>query len=230
MAKEKERKCGFRQVGGLYLVGGGLKGQCDRLPFEIQACPTCGNRPHFSRGITQINPHDLFGKHSECKERFKCPICKPRISKGFLMWVGAQYTPESFVKEALELGVSKKISRNLLPKSFEIGKHWVYLAKQNLIDNVEQTDKVKGKQKKTDAVFYAFKPQRLELIITESQSKEKEFMDRLKEEKITPVIVPDIDLDHNPKGMSIKEIAELKRLEKVKNQHIPLLDFLGEEE
>ena len=37
MAVEAARSCGYRKVGGLYLVGGGsIIRQCDRLPYKIE--------------------------------------------------------------------------------------------------------------------------------------------------------------------------------------------------
>ena len=63
MAIEEKRGCGYRQVGGIYLVGDGLAIGCDRLPFPLGACPACGAGIHFTRSITEIDAIQLFGPH-----------------------------------------------------------------------------------------------------------------------------------------------------------------------
>lgn len=90
MAIEPKRGCGYRKVGGLYLVGSGLGQPCDRLPFEIIPCPTCGEEPPFHRGISSVMPHQLLdGPHivggRPCNELD--PVCDPP-GRGWLMWVG----------------------------------------------------------------------------------------------------------------------------------------------
>jgi hypothetical protein len=107
MAIEPKRGCGFRKVGGLYLVGGELMEPCDRLPFELGVCRCCGGGIKPARGWTWIEPAKLFyGNHeptichcqirsarnilSEFNEnrraekvfdpvmfRAKCPACEP---------------------------------------------------------------------------------------------------------------------------------------------------------
>ena len=69
---EKERACGYRKPSsngvGIYLVGGFALDQCERLPFPLETCPTCGCGVKFSRGFTWITPADLFDVDS-------APIC-----------------------------------------------------------------------------------------------------------------------------------------------------------
>lgn len=61
---ESERGCGFRKSGkdgvGIYLVGDGIFEPCERLPFPLTACPTCGGGIRFGRGWTWISPALLF--------------------------------------------------------------------------------------------------------------------------------------------------------------------------
>lgn len=45
-------------------------------------------------------------------------------------------------------------------------------------------------------IFRVFKPERIEKIITESQSKDAAVMEELIAKHITPVVVPDNDPDH----------------------------------
>lgn len=40
MAVETKRGCGYRKIGGLYLVAGNLSEPCDRLPWPLHVYPT----------------------------------------------------------------------------------------------------------------------------------------------------------------------------------------------
>jgi len=126
----RERGCGYPQEGGLYLVTSPLGAPCDRMPFEIPVCPTCGETIRFSRGMQQINALKLFGEHKNCKDPKRlrpCPACQPVEDPAGLMWVGdAHYSPSSFIKEAMDMGVSKRIG--IIPKYFKVGETWLFLA------------------------------------------------------------------------------------------------------
>lgn len=64
MAVETKRGCGYRKVGGLYLVGSGIGSPCDRLPFELTVCPCCSQGVKQSRGWTWIDVGKFFqGAH-----------------------------------------------------------------------------------------------------------------------------------------------------------------------
>ena len=221
MAIEKSRGCGLRKIGNLYLVGSGLGIYCHKLPFELPICPTCGHGIKFSRGMTWINPKDLFGECQDGKDgiipvchEVDCFVCKPPDGTHGLMWVGEKfYTVESFTKEASEMGVSKRISS--VPKNIVFGETIIYLAhkkgKRTLI-KCEKTDKgdktLDGYAEKfIPAIFYAFIPRRIEMIITETMAKNEEKVENLKKRGIVPVIIPDNDKDHNPKG--IKDWSDL---------------------
>lgn len=64
MAVRKEvkvlRECGYRKVGGLYLVGPLLSRVCDRLPYKIKSCFVCGRSFQFNRGIAQVTGQEVF--------------------------------------------------------------------------------------------------------------------------------------------------------------------------
>jgi len=142
MASESKRGCGYRKVGGLYMVGEYISVSCDRLPLRLEACPVCGAGIHFTRSMTEINPHRLLGSHDGtlieliddqplttiCKDRFRpCHVCDPPDAVAFVMMVGEKYyTPESFMEEARTLGVSKRIP--FIPKKLKLGETIVYLA------------------------------------------------------------------------------------------------------
>lgn len=138
---EAERGCGYRKLGGMYLVADSMAADCGGLPIELGSCPTCsvGIRP--ARGWTWINPRRLFGSvqcdsfeletHSGlvCE---RCPVSHPPDRAG-LLWIGQEHypTPLDFTKEAAEVGVSRRISS--VPHDFEIGKTWVFVAHREAI-------------------------------------------------------------------------------------------------
>lgn len=190
--QEVKRGCGYRKVGSLYLVGEGLAVVCDRLPFYIKPCECCGFKPSFTRGLQRI-PSTWLVKglehHHGCTCGLVCPICNPLHQDYALMWVGAKfYTPRSFVKEAEKHGVSKCVSS--LPNWLELNKTWVLLAYQK-VPIMKEGFNVDQKP----AVFYAFKPRRVEKLIWKSQAKPKVLRD-LEKRGITPVIIEDGDTDH----------------------------------
>jgi len=199
MAVERKRGCGFRRVGGLYLVGEGLAEDCDRLPVSLSVCPACGQGIKFSRGWTWIEPDQLLNgdhyiDHKLCLDH-KCPICRPHYLKprAGLLWVGEKfYTLGTFLQEAKEMGVSKRI--HCVPRDFILGETWVLLAHIKGAIVPDPNNDVFPVE--VPAIFYAFKPQRIEKIVPESQTKDEKEMARLKKRGITPVAVPDHDNDH----------------------------------
>jgi len=205
MAVEGKRGCGYRKVGGLYLVGGGMSVFCDRLPLKIPVCKTCGEHPRFSRNIAKISPLRLWGHHlTECKDSAFDPICFPP-EQAYLMWVGSEYTPQSFIAESSAMGISKRIPA--IPADLKVGEDWVFLAFQKLIPTgkkafllpFDDPEDLKGKKGFEPGVFFAFRPTRLEMIVTQSQSQDAEKMKLLTDKGIEPVIVPDDDPDHAPR-------------------------------
>ena len=195
MAQEEKRGCGYRKVGGLYLVSGPVTMiPCHRLPYELFVCPTCGNGIKHSRGWTWINPLRLLGVCTSKEEYLchtrQCPVCFPKNEDAGLLWVGEKfYTPDEFTKEAEVMGVSKRI--HAVPRNFKPGETIVYLAhiKGAIKTNEESIyEPVPG-------IFHAFKPDRVEKILTESQATEEE-LKKLEKRGITPVVFPDDDKDH----------------------------------
>lgn len=209
MAVEAERGCGFRKRGGIYLIGSGLGAPCDRVPLAIVPCDCCGELPRFHRGISKINPQKLWGPHVHepapyvSAEPVSCGehdvICEPP-SKAYLMWVGGEYTMESFRDEAARLGVSKRIPA--VPADFEIGD-WVFLAFQKAVPIDGKTIRMDFDPHKdrgwTPGIFYAFRPLRVEMVLAESQREDVELLVKLSERGIQPVFVPDDDPDHAPR-------------------------------
>lgn len=190
---------------------------CDRLPYELVVCPTCGAGVKFSRGFTWLDWLKYAGAHEGCKEETPvitsgtldignpCPVCHP----GFyprpygLLWVGQDYTPETFVQEALQMGVSKRIAA--IPRNLKLGETWVLFATKKAIAVAELVPGSEDLRPENfqytefkPAVFYAFRPQRLELLIWESEATEEKLAE-LEKKHITPVVIPDGDVDHDPR-------------------------------
>jgi len=184
---EQRRGCGWRKVGGIYLVGEGLAMECGRLPFALHVCPVCKAGVKFSRGWTWLDWKNYAGdclQGCACHNR-NCAVCLPRFDQYGLMWVGEKhYSPESFVIEALQMGVSKRIAS--IPRGFKVGESWVLLAHKKALP--EEPDG-NGEQNRS-GIFYAFRPARIEQLVRESDLTEEK-KELLKKRGITPVEVPD---------------------------------------
>ncbi|GAH57976.1 unnamed protein product, partial [marine sediment metagenome] len=207
MAVELRRGCGFRKVGGMYLCGEFISSPCDRMPFPLTTCPVCGQGIKVSRGFTEVNPYQLWGMHQDCKDHFRpCFLCDPQDEPAYIMNVGEKYykTPQDFVKEALAMGISKRIP--FIPKGLELGKTVIYLAHskacevkvpaalQEAMSIVEEAQTKRPRlleaEKVTKAlgIFCAFIPKRVEKLIWKSKAIPEE-LEKLQKREITPVIV-----------------------------------------
>lgn len=204
MAVEARRGCGYRKVGGLYLVGSGSGIACDRLPMAIEVCGCCGQGIKPTRGWTWVDIAGLVGGDHiiagagcddvvTCGCHSSCPLCHnvASMGKGGLLWIGAQFYPtiEHFEVEAKALGVSRRITT--LPRGFELGKTWLLLAHTRGI--VKPISELKTGY--VPAIFRVWKPERIERIYKESQRNSDEVQADIKR-GITPVFVPDNDRDH----------------------------------
>ena len=198
MAIEAERGCGFRKVGGLYLCGeGGSHSFCDRLPYELKVCPTCGEGIKFSRGWRWLNWKKYAGVHEECEcPIVYCPVCIPGDKPYGLLFIGESfYTPRNFIEESMRMGVSRRIPA--APKGLKLGETWVLCAHIRACGE-RQSEEPPFKIEPVTGVFYAFRPQRLEFLIWESQAV-PECLAELVKKNYTPIIIPDGDPDHDPK-------------------------------
>ena len=205
MAIESRRGCGFRKVGGLYLVCDAQGFGCGRLPVPLTVCPCCDGGIKQARGWTWIDPVALLSNHP-CKldcvttavlqqGRASCPLSDLNVigDQAGLLWVGERFypTPDHFRQEARHLGISKRISG--VPHELVIGETWVMLAHPKA---AKKFDEELGVMVECPGIFQAFQPQRLEMLITETDTKNETLMKRLERQNITPVIVPDDDMDH----------------------------------
>lgn len=216
MAVESKRGCGYRKVGGLYLVGGGIGVPCDRLPLLLDVCPTCSHGIKPSRGWTWVDVNALVqGGHYEppsrkeekylcdCAQKRGCSFCgRPEtMGRAGLLWVGESFykTPEEFIVEGVALGFSRRI--RAIPRGFKVGETYVLLAHPKAIRDFTpiepKEDELIGatELKFRPGVFYIWLPQRLEKIYPQSLHNSDQVEEDMKR-GITPVFVPDDDPDH----------------------------------
>lgn len=217
MAVEPRRGCGYRKIGGLYLVSPSDGFPCDRLPIPLTVCPVCSHGFKQSRGFTWVDVDGLVGGiHKACADEFPCPLCMSthELGKAGLLWIGEKFykTPRDFDDEARILGISRRIPA--VPRNFKVGETWVLLAHpkttrceackgSGLLDPLERVGEVLNAEKcerchatgRIPAIFKVWRPRRVEKILPESLRDSKEAA-QLIEQGITPVFVPDNDPDH----------------------------------
>ena len=211
MAIEAKRGCGYRVVGGLYLVGGLFYGDCDRLPYPIEYCPTCGAGIKITRGFTWLDAYKMFGVHKDCFDRPACYMCFPiKDQKYGLLWVGESfYTPQSFLGEALSLGVSKRIP--YIPKELKFGETVILLAHNKAFYQPEGED---GKPHDFPGIFLAFIPRAVEMLVWESELTDEK-LEELSKRNIIGIPVPEGDLDHSPDDVVVGYDPVTKTFSKV---------------
>ena len=212
MPIEAKRLCGYRRVNALYLVGSGMAVSCDLLPLELKACPSCGYEIPFTRGFMWISKryvehyalyqHHALWQRTKCSCVQSCPMCYPNennLERYGFMWVGSKfYSLESFIKEATEMGVSKRIAE--VPKGLKLGETWVLLAHPKCLfweKAPQQTldPNLPNVRVEKPAIFYAFQPQKVEMLIWKSQATSQRILE-LEKKGITPIIVPDKEKEH----------------------------------
>jgi len=218
---EQKRGCGYRKIGGLYLVcDPGLELHCDGLPLELKACDCCGFVPPFSRNLQRIhaqyisqaeenlhvqkypfragkNGKDEGGEGCYCPE--SCPICgtialdpdEDTMPVFGLMFVGKQgYTPSTFIKEAFQMGVSKRIPD--IPSWLKFNETWILLAHNEVpkvsLEEIKSNGLHTVEPELIQAVFYAFKPSRVEMPVWKGSLTDQQIL-KLEEQGITPVFL-----------------------------------------
>lgn len=177
MAVEAKRGCGYRKVGGLYLVGGGSGINCCKLPILLHICPTCNQGVKQGRGWQWIDPKPWLT--GACTGSGVLPqVCPSANPEQFgervgLLWIGEKFypTPADFSKEAQLMGVSRRIKT--IPRGFKVGESWVFFAHpkvQRAID--ERTDDFaelrEDGEKWLPGIFRIFLPTKLERLMKET--------------------------------------------------------------
>ena len=192
MAIEPRRVCGFRKIGGIYLVGGGPTAPCGWLSAELHACALCSFQPPFARGVQGIPANYLLSLKErppteECQPS-RCASCPVRQIANEaesekripLIWIGRQYTPETFAAEAAALGISRRISNP--PIWLKVGD-WIFCAHLD------------GAGVDRPAVFQVFKLHRIEHCHGDQTTPQTE-LDEDFARGWTPVLLPENDPDH----------------------------------
>jgi hypothetical protein len=217
---ESQRGCGYRKIGGLYLVSDpGIHLNCDGLPLPLEPCGCCGFKPPFSRNLQRIQfeyiiqaekkkhtanedkacekagVENIFEENvlAPCSCPDGCPICHAEVSRAAgiqfgLMFVGSQnYTPESFIKEAFSMGVSKRIPE--IPSWLKLNETWIFLAHQKTPkENLQGNGMHMKEPELAPAIFYGFKPQRCEMPVWKGDLTDEQIL-KLESQGITPVIL-----------------------------------------
>jgi len=195
MATESRRACGYRKVGGLYLVSTQFGAPCCKLPLALHVCPTCNSGVKQTRAWQWIDPRPWLAGECRSYGPVPCPAARPALlgERVGLLWIGAQFypTPEDFSVEATRMGVSRRILA--VPRGFKLGTTWVFLAHPRVMRSIDaETGEVVWKP----GIFKIFRPTAIEKIVTATQAEDTEEMARLEKAGITPVVVPDDDRDH----------------------------------
>lgn len=225
MAVEPRRGCGYRKVGGLYMVSGGLSSPCVRLPLELHVCPTCQAGIKQSRAWTWVKARALLAGGDPCRvitkqgECAHCPLSPANLPEtAGLLWIGEKFYPtaDDFMREAHTLGVSRRIPA--VPRNFKLGQTWVLIAHPCAVRRLPQTEEEQAEAvaahlatledgasldfRQADlrivrgGIVTMFKPTAIEKIVTESQAQDTAAMQELEQKGITPIVVPDGDKDH----------------------------------
>ena len=226
---EVKRGCGYRRIGGLYLVSDpGQHLNCDGLPLELQECDCCGFKPPFNRKLQLLKPAYIIQAEQNLHLKLKargaageicgcwkdCPTCHPDPKGSYgLMFVGQKsYTPSSFIKEAFSMGVSKRIPE--IPSWLKLGETWIFLAHlktPNVCLALLKDNGLHMKEPETiPAIFYGFKPQRVEMPMWKGSLTDAEIV-KLEQKGITPIL-----LERTPENIKNHKDAKAKgdRLEK----------------
>lgn len=214
MATEPIRICGYRKVGGIYIIGPQPGEKCDRLPYPIHLYPVCNSGIKFSGGFQWIDWAHYAGNHNSninnqgevecCNCSPSCPVCNPSQKKQpfGVFWVGQEYSPESFTEEACRLGISKRIPkkpRNLKPGDIILLAHndagkGLDIPNRLGIPDDEVEEYNFGKN--SPAIFLAFPVIRVEELIWQKDANEDKLL-KMERAGITPVIIPDAESDHD---------------------------------
>lgn len=205
MAVESKRGCGYRKVGGTYVVSGKLSAPCCRMPLPLTVCPCCGEGVKQSRGWTWIDAAKMFGGLSPAfcttggpVPNSYCPVEDPaQLGRVGLLWIGEQFYPtaQHFIAEGNAQGISRRVAA--VPRDYKPGETWVMFAHPK-----GMLDAATGEW--IPAVVALCRPRGFELIVTQSKmdaadvddseaAKERE---RDAKRGIRWIPVPDDDPDH----------------------------------
>lgn len=171
------------------------------------------NVDELAQGIEHRDLSVIVGESMKCSCPPDCPICS--TVRGFLehepfglMFVGKKfYSPRSFIQEAENMGVCKRIPD--VPKWLRLGETWVLLAHYEVptvsLEKLSSNEMYMKEPEKMKAIFYAFKPQRIEMPVWKDQITSEEIL-MLENRGITPVL-----LDPTPENKKKHGAAKSQR-------------------
>jgi hypothetical protein len=121
----------------------------------------------------------------ECKE--DCSFREENeenIGRSMLIWVSPDNypTPEDFLNEAGNMGISRRISGDQIPRGLIVGKTWIFLAHREVV-----FEHPEGETKTAPGVFHAFVPEMVEYVVKGSETDAE--IANLVKRGITPVQV-----------------------------------------
>lgn len=209
--RDRERKCGWRQPGGKYLIGGECCLPCGKLPHWLTVCPTCHHGIKPSRGWTWIDADALFG-NLPCGTRdvsrnefcLSCVLHHPGQRAG-LLWIGEKfYTPDEFEAEATRLGISRRIAS--VATGFKVGETLVLLASRKVmcVGATGSGELVSYKP----AIFAAFVPTAIEYVVKGDETDEQ--LHRLEAQGCTLVRVERVTDDQDDSQQPADDTASVE--------------------
>ena len=176
--REPARGCGYR-VEGFYLRGEWTPWNCLNLPIFLHMCPTCGEGMSHTRGWRKINLQTLTSSlptpcdpnTSSVRSQLYCGACPfgdASPESAYLLWVGKESypTPESFINEAQELGISKRIPKTRtglpsIPDGFQFDETLVCFAHPVAMLQAETPQSFL----EVPGIIGAFKPTQIEFVV-----------------------------------------------------------------
>ena len=195
--QEKIRGCGWRKVGGMYLVADGPLAACGKLPAPLPTCPCCSFAVKLSRAPRWLGK-DLIKwmfDQRECENKPpSSAVCAHCLAGNYshdealMVTVGERHYPSvfEFVQETLAQGFSRRISS--IPRKFIIGETYVLLAHAK---SVVEFDSVQGKVCDLPGVFGMIKPSRIEIVVTNDTPYD--MIDAYVKRGLTPVIIERVE-------------------------------------
>jgi hypothetical protein len=192
VARDHKRGCGWRKIGGIYLMSEDAPYGCARLPIPLEKCPCCGRGIVPARGFTWVRADELLRASPACplaetRQCRSCPINQITfggIGQAGLIWIGEKYYPtvDHFVRESMNLGVSRRLAH--LPHDFKIGETYILLAhKRAIVGPFKAGERMTTKP----GIFWIFRPSRAEIVVRGNEPDEK--IERLLKRGLIPVVI-----------------------------------------
>jgi len=176
------------------------------------------NVEELAQAIEKRDLQGIVGGAMNCSCPPNCPICSTTHKflehEPFgLMFVGKRfYSPRSFIQEAENMGVCKRIPD--IPKWLRLGETWVLLAHSEVpkvsLEELSSNGMHMKEPEKMKAIFYAFKPQRVEMPVWKDQITNEEIL-MLENRGITPVLL-DPTPENKKRHGKARNIQTLMRL------------------